>query len=206
MVLGKFRRLHSRQLCTRRCQHLDKGKPPWSGRAALHACEPSQHHQRRHVIDGLLEHALHEILAEPSTGDRACLHYGRGAASIRMSTSLIESAPCALQVSSCRQKVDKLHEQLQCAQAAMPKNKPATPRAQEHMAHLKMLHEHAQQELAALQEPVSLFGAAPYIAIWDSHLTPGAEGCPMLRRIDFPPEGTPPVSSRSAARRRRCFR
>jgi hypothetical protein len=73
-----------------------------------------------------------------------------------------------------------------------------TLRARDHVDKLRVLHQNAQLDLEALQDPAVLFGAAPYVAIWDSHADSGADSCAMLRRIDFPPTGNPAVSLRSA--------
>jgi hypothetical protein len=61
---------------------------------------------------------------------------------------------------------------------------------------LRRAYESALLDLEALQEPVPIFGEAPFVCIWDSHALPGAMECTQLRRIDFPPQGNPPVSAR----------
>lgn len=103
-----------------------------------------------------------------------------------------------MQLDATRKKVDELHRQLRQAQAAMHDGVASDAQALAQLETLSALHDNAQLELEALQEPVTLFGAAPYIAIWDSHVGAGADGCTQLRRIDFPPESSPPVSARCA--------
>jgi hypothetical protein len=80
---------------------------------------------------------------------------------------------------------------------------PATPPAtlvptQRDLERLIALHQNAELDLEAMQEPAALYGKAPYVAVWDSHASGGKSGqtCAMLRRIDFPREGNPPVSYR----------
>jgi hypothetical protein len=88
-----------------------------------------------------------------------------------------------------------LEDSLRAARAVSVPDQHAIADLEHRLANVKAQLSNAQLQLGQNAEPI--YANAPYVSIWDSHVTPGSEGAlQMMRRIDFPPEGTPAVGSR----------